>query len=204
MEEQQYGIVAGKVAIVTGGTRGIGYTIVKEFLINGAKVALAGSRQETVDAALAKIPEDLTGYTDESAAALRAAQDAVRRGLLFTRQAEVDRMAQDIDRALAGLTLAATPTPSAQPTGSAAPTASAPAIAETPAISGSPAASIAPTGSADNPGTGDAGVPWWIPTLCVAALAAIVLLALAVPRRKGGKPDGDKPDGGKPHSGAEG
>ena len=56
------GIVDGKVAIVTGGTRGIGYTIVKEFLKNGAKVALAGSRQETVDQALAKLAEE--GFTD--------------------------------------------------------------------------------------------------------------------------------------------
>lgn len=52
------GIVDGKVAIVTGGTRGIGYTIVKEFLKNGAKVALAGSREETVNDALAKLAEE--------------------------------------------------------------------------------------------------------------------------------------------------
>lgn len=58
------GIVDGKVAIVTGGTRGIGFTIVEEFLKNGAKVALCGSRQETVDKALAKLVE--AGYTDSA------------------------------------------------------------------------------------------------------------------------------------------
>lgn len=45
----------GKVAIVTGGTRGIGYAVVETYLKNGAKVALFGSRQETVDKALAKL-----------------------------------------------------------------------------------------------------------------------------------------------------
>ena len=44
-----------KVAIVTGGTRGIGYAIVKAMVESGAKVAIWGSRQETADAAVAKI-----------------------------------------------------------------------------------------------------------------------------------------------------
>ena len=44
-------MLKGKVAVVTGGTRGIGYAIVKKFLENGASVVLWGSRQETVDRA---------------------------------------------------------------------------------------------------------------------------------------------------------
>jgi 3-oxoacyl-[acyl-carrier protein] reductase/7-alpha-hydroxysteroid dehydrogenase len=48
-------MLKGKVAIVTGGTRGIGYAIVKKYLENGCKVVLFGSRQETVDKALASL-----------------------------------------------------------------------------------------------------------------------------------------------------
>ena len=48
-------MLKGKTAIVTGGTRGIGFAIVKVFLQNGAKVALFGSREETVDKALAAL-----------------------------------------------------------------------------------------------------------------------------------------------------
>ena len=46
-----------KVAIVTGGTRGIGYAVVEKFLQNGATVVLFGSRQETVTKAVASLKE---------------------------------------------------------------------------------------------------------------------------------------------------
>ncbi|MGN0302355.1 MAG: SDR family NAD(P)-dependent oxidoreductase [Anaerotardibacter sp.] len=52
------GMLEGKVAIITGGTRGIGFDIVRTFLQNGAKVALCGSRQATADAAVAKLLEE--------------------------------------------------------------------------------------------------------------------------------------------------
>lgn len=48
-------MLKNKTAVVTGGTRGIGSSIVKKFLENGANVAIAGSRQETVDKALAQL-----------------------------------------------------------------------------------------------------------------------------------------------------
>ena len=51
-----------KVAIVTGGTRGIGFAIVKMFLKNGAKVALLGSKEESVTEALNKLKEENKDY----------------------------------------------------------------------------------------------------------------------------------------------
>ena len=51
-------LLQGKKAIVTGGTRGIGYSIAETFLRNGASVAIFGSRQETVDKALAQLKEE--------------------------------------------------------------------------------------------------------------------------------------------------
>ena len=69
-----------KVAIVTGGTRGIGFAIVKQYLQHGAKVAVWGSRQQTVDTALQKLKDEnpaweavgmcpsLTSYDEISAA----------------------------------------------------------------------------------------------------------------------------------------
>lgn len=51
-----------KIAVVTGGTRGIGYAIVKKYLENGAKVVLFGSKKETVDKALASLKEENTNW----------------------------------------------------------------------------------------------------------------------------------------------
>lgn len=52
-------LLKDKVAVVTGGTRGIGAAIVRTYLQQGAKVALWGSRQETVDAALSRLLEEM-------------------------------------------------------------------------------------------------------------------------------------------------
>ena len=51
-------MLQNKIAVVTGGTRGIGYAIVQKFLQNGAKVVLFGSREETVVKAVASLKEE--------------------------------------------------------------------------------------------------------------------------------------------------
>ena len=51
-------LLKNKVAIVTGGTRGIGYAIVRKYVQEGATVVLCGSREETAQKALAKLKEE--------------------------------------------------------------------------------------------------------------------------------------------------
>ena len=49
--------IKDKVVIITGGTRGIGFSTVKAFLDCGAKVALCGSKDESVKKALNKLKD---------------------------------------------------------------------------------------------------------------------------------------------------
>lgn len=58
-------LLKDKVAVITGGTRGIGYATVKKYLDNGAKVVLFGSRQASVDNALSKLAEENPNYPVE-------------------------------------------------------------------------------------------------------------------------------------------
>lgn len=55
-------MLENKVAIITGGTRGIGFETVKTFLENKAKVVLLGSRQETVEKAVNSLLEENSNY----------------------------------------------------------------------------------------------------------------------------------------------
>ena len=54
-----------KVVLVTGGTRGIGYTTVEEFLKEGARVILFGSREESVTKAINSLKEENNEYKVE-------------------------------------------------------------------------------------------------------------------------------------------
>ena len=47
--------LSGKIAVITGGSRGIGYAIATRFLAENMKVAICGSRQNSVDEALASL-----------------------------------------------------------------------------------------------------------------------------------------------------
>lgn len=67
-------LLEGKIAIITGSSRGIGYSVAEKFLENGARVAVLGSRKESADKAIKSLDgnydkESYKGYypklTDE-------------------------------------------------------------------------------------------------------------------------------------------
>ena len=64
-----------------------------------------------VDAALKTVPADLSIYTDETAQAVKDAVAAVKRGYKADKQAEVDKMAADIEAAVKALVKKPAPKP---------------------------------------------------------------------------------------------
>ena len=53
--------LAGKVAVVTGGSSGIGLATAKRFVDEGAYVFITGRRQNELDAAVKQIGRNITG-----------------------------------------------------------------------------------------------------------------------------------------------
>lgn len=56
----------GKVALVTGGTSGIGLATAKQFVAEGAYVFITGRRQPELDAAVEEIGKDVTGVQSDA------------------------------------------------------------------------------------------------------------------------------------------
>jgi NAD(P)-dependent dehydrogenase (short-subunit alcohol dehydrogenase family) len=62
-------VLAGKVAVITGGTSGIGLAIAQRYAAEGARVFITGRRQEALDAAVAQIDGEVTGVRADAASA---------------------------------------------------------------------------------------------------------------------------------------
>lgn len=79
-------LLKDKIAIVTGGTRGIGYAIVKSYLENGATVVLCGSKPETAQKAVDQLKAENPAWKVEGISpnltdydTVKAAFDAVEK-----------------------------------------------------------------------------------------------------------------------------
>ena len=74
-------LLKGKTAVITGGTRGIGYETVRQFLLNGAKVALLGSRTETAEKAVEKLKAENKSFEVRGYAPKLSCEEEVKRTL---------------------------------------------------------------------------------------------------------------------------
>lgn len=57
----------GKVAVITGGNSGIGLATAKRFLMEGARVAISGRNQKTIDEAVRTLGKDLLAVKADTA-----------------------------------------------------------------------------------------------------------------------------------------
>lgn len=71
-------LLKDKIAIVTGGTRGIGYAIVKAYLENGATVVLCGSKPETAQKAVDQLKAENPNWKVEGIAPNLTDYDSVK------------------------------------------------------------------------------------------------------------------------------
>ena len=167
MSNADYGVVSAEVA---KGRRALWFCDIS--VEDGLQVySVAAADYSKVDEALAKIPADLSGYTEESVKALNEAKAAVIRGKSVLEQETVDGYAAAIEAAITGLEKK--PAVSSETTGSSEPAES------TPDSSIPDASKPAPSETDSNqPDTGDHSPLFMLVGLMAAAGGVLALQAV--------------------------